>query len=136
MNCSGEYICNMTVEAECRSFRPPMPQESALEMDEEFLRLLVETNRHLAQLNTAAQLIPKPSHHRAKTTSGQYLTIWSNIPSSILNAPPHRASAITPPLSKKLQELGALIEVSNTARNRIFAYQDYLHILCQGTYLN
>lgn len=59
MNRSGEYVRNMTGEAEYRSFRPsPLPPELALEMDEEFLRLLVEANRRLAQLDTAAQLIP------------------------------------------------------------------------------
>lgn len=59
MNRSGEYVRNMTGEAEYRSFRPsPLPPEPALEMDEEFLRLLVEANRRLAQLDTAAQLIP------------------------------------------------------------------------------
>ena len=59
MNRSGEYIRNMTGEAEYRSFRPsPLPPEPPLEMDEDLLRLLVEANRRLAQLDTAAQLIP------------------------------------------------------------------------------
>ena len=59
MNRSGEYIRNMTGEAEYRSFRPaPLPPEPPLEMDEDMLRLLVEANRRLAQLDTAAQLIP------------------------------------------------------------------------------
>lgn len=59
MNRSGEYVRNMTGEAEYRSFRPsPLPPEPALEIDEELLRLLVEANRRLAQLDTASQLIP------------------------------------------------------------------------------
>ena len=59
MNRSGEYIRNMTGEAEYRSFRPAvLPPEPALELNEEMLRLLVEANRRLAQLDTAAQLIP------------------------------------------------------------------------------
>lgn len=59
MNRSGEYIRNMTGEAEYRSFRPaPLPPEPPLEMDEDMLRLLVEASRRLAQLDTAAQLIP------------------------------------------------------------------------------
>lgn len=59
MNRSGEYVRNITGEAEYRSFRPSaLPPEPALEMDEELLRLLVDANRRLAQLDTAAQLIP------------------------------------------------------------------------------
>ena len=34
---------------------------------------------------------------------------------------------------KKLQELGVLKETTNAARNRVFAYEEYLHILRQGT---
>ena len=34
---------------------------------------------------------------------------------------------------KKLQELGILKETTNSARNRVFAYEDYLQILRQGT---
>lgn len=59
MNRSGKYVSNMTGEAEYRSFRPSnLPPEPALEIDEELLRLLVEANRRLAQLDTASQLIP------------------------------------------------------------------------------
>lgn len=59
MNRSGEYVRNMTGEAEYQSFRPAaLPPEPALEMNEDLLRLLVEANRRLAQLDTAAQLIP------------------------------------------------------------------------------
>lgn len=59
MSRSGEFIRNMTGEAEYRSFRPAdLPPNPALEMDEELLRLLVESNRRLVQLDTASQLIP------------------------------------------------------------------------------
>ena len=34
---------------------------------------------------------------------------------------------------RKLQELEILKETTNAARNRVFAYEDYLHILRQGT---
>ena len=34
---------------------------------------------------------------------------------------------------RKLQELDILKETTNAARNRVFAYEDYLHILRQGT---
>ena len=37
---------------------------------------------------------------------------------------------------RKLQELGILKETTNAARNRVFAYEDYLHILRQGTWYN
>lgn len=57
MNCSGEFVRNMTGEAEYFSFRPsPLPPE--LNMDEELLRLLLEANRRLAQLDMASRLIP------------------------------------------------------------------------------
>lgn len=59
MNRSGEYVRNMAGETEYRSFRPaPLPPEPALEMNDELLPLLVDANRCLAQLDTAAQLIP------------------------------------------------------------------------------
>lgn len=59
MSRSGEFIRNMTGEAEYRSFRPTnLPPNPELEMDEELLRLLVESNRRLVQLDTASQLIP------------------------------------------------------------------------------
>lgn len=57
MNRSGEYVRNMTGEAEYKSFRPtPLPP--VLEMDEELLRHLIDANRQLAQLDTASKLIP------------------------------------------------------------------------------
>ena len=59
MSRSGEFIRNMTGEAEYRSFRPTnLPPNPELEMDEELLRLLVKSNRRLVQLDTASQLIP------------------------------------------------------------------------------
>ncbi len=57
MNRSGEYVRNMTGQAEYRSFRPsPLPPE--LNMDEELLGLLLNANRQLAQLDMASKLIP------------------------------------------------------------------------------
>lgn len=57
MNRSGEFVRNMTGEAEYFSFRPsPLPPE--LDMDEELLRLLLDANRRLAQLDMASKLIP------------------------------------------------------------------------------
>lgn len=57
MNRSGEFVRNMTGEAEYFSFRPsPLPPE--LDMDEELLRLLLDANRRLAQLDIASKLIP------------------------------------------------------------------------------
>ena len=34
---------------------------------------------------------------------------------------------------RKLQELGILKETTNAARNRVFAYENYLQILRRGT---
>ena len=59
MNRSGKYIENMTGEALYKSFQPSyLPPEPPLEIDERLLKLLVEANRQLAQLDTASRLIP------------------------------------------------------------------------------
>lgn len=59
MNRAGEYIQNMTGEAAYQSFRPsPLPPKPPLEMDKDMVALLVEANRELTALNTAATLIP------------------------------------------------------------------------------
>lgn len=59
MGRSGELIRNMSGEAEYSSFRPSnLPPNPELELNDDILRLLVETNRRLANLDTASQLIP------------------------------------------------------------------------------
>jgi len=59
MNRAGEVVVNMSGEASYNSFRPaPLPPRPALAVNDEILKLLVDANRRLAQLDTAAQLIP------------------------------------------------------------------------------
>ena len=59
MKRSGKYIENLTGEALYKSFKPsPLPPLPPLEIDENLIKLLVEANRQLAQLDTASQLIP------------------------------------------------------------------------------
>ena len=59
MNRAGEYIRNMSGEAAYQSFRPAsLPPLPPVELDAALIRLLVEANRELAKLNTAASLIP------------------------------------------------------------------------------
>ena len=59
MKRSGSYIENLSGEMAYRSFRPnPLPPVPPLEIDAEMLRLLVEANRRLAELETASRLIP------------------------------------------------------------------------------
>ena len=59
MNRAGKYIENMTGEAMYKSFQPSaLPPEPPLEINERLLKMLVEANRQLAQLDTASQLIP------------------------------------------------------------------------------
>ncbi len=59
MNRSGEYVRNLAGEAEYRSFKPSaLPPTPALEVDGEMLKLLLQANRRLAQLDTASKLIP------------------------------------------------------------------------------
>ena len=59
MNRAGEYIRNISGEAAYQSFRPAsLPPVPPVELDADLIRLLVEANRELAKLNTAASLIP------------------------------------------------------------------------------
>lgn len=59
MNRAGEYVRNLSGDAEYRSFRPaPLPPVPSLELDEEISRLIVDANRRLAMLDTASMLIP------------------------------------------------------------------------------
>ena len=65
MNRAGEYVSNGSGEAAYASFRsaalPPVPP---LELNADTVRLLVEANRSLAALNTAAGLIPSAARNR------------------------------------------------------------------------
>lgn len=59
MNRAGEYISNMTGEAAYQSFRPAaLPPAPPLELNADTVQLLIDANRALAMLNTAASLIP------------------------------------------------------------------------------
>lgn len=58
MNRSGTYIENLTGEAIYKSFKPnPLPPVPEIMMDEELVKLLVESNCKLVKLDTASQLI-------------------------------------------------------------------------------
>ena len=58
MNRAGKYVDNLTGEATYQSFRPnPLPPTPEVRMDEEIIKLLVEANKRLTQLDTASQLI-------------------------------------------------------------------------------
>lgn len=59
MSRAGEYVSNMQGEMAYRSFRPaPLPPDPGLEINDELLRLMLEANRVLQQLDLVAQLIP------------------------------------------------------------------------------
>lgn len=59
MNRAGEYISNMTGEASYQSFCPAaLPPDPPLELNDDTVQLLIDANRTLATLNTAASLIP------------------------------------------------------------------------------
>jgi hypothetical protein len=54
MNRAGAYVNHITGNATYQSFRPaPLPPES-LELNSDSVQLLIEANRELAKLNTAA----------------------------------------------------------------------------------
>lgn len=59
MNRAGEYVSNLNGEASYKSFRPSsLPPEPALNIDSNMVSKLVEANRELVKLDTAAKLIP------------------------------------------------------------------------------
>ncbi|MCR5274595.1 MAG: Fic family protein, partial [Clostridiales bacterium] len=59
LNRSGEWIKNLSGDLSYKSFRPsPLPPDPALNIDSDVVKNLVEANRNLAQLDTAAKLIP------------------------------------------------------------------------------
>ena len=59
MNRAGTYIRNMAGDAVYQSFRPaPLPPNPPLELNSETIQLVIEANRELSSLNTAAAMIP------------------------------------------------------------------------------
>ena len=59
MNRAGTYVSNLSGSAAYRSFRPsPLPPVPPLVLNEDTIRLLVDANRKLSELNTAASLLP------------------------------------------------------------------------------
>jgi Fic family protein len=55
---AGTDIKNLSGESSYRSFRPsPLPPEPMIEISDEMLKLLVEANSRLTQLDTASQLL-------------------------------------------------------------------------------
>ena len=59
MNRAGEYVSNLSGEASYKSFRPSsLSPEPALNIDSNMVSKLVEANRELVKLDTAAKLIP------------------------------------------------------------------------------
>lgn len=59
MGRSGEYVTNLSREAAYQSFRPaPLPPKPELDISSDIVKKLVEANRDLVRLDTAAKLIP------------------------------------------------------------------------------
>lgn len=59
MGRSGEYIKNLSGEAEYRSFRPaPLPPEPGIELNNDLVNILVEASKNLGMLDAAAKHIP------------------------------------------------------------------------------
>ena len=59
MTRSGEYVTNLSGEAEYKSFKPtPLPPNPELRINSEMVKNLVEANRDLVRLDTEAQHIP------------------------------------------------------------------------------
>ncbi len=59
MNRSGEWINNLTGDAQYRSFKPAgLPPDPVLDISSNMVKKLVEANRELVKLDTASKLIP------------------------------------------------------------------------------
>lgn len=59
MGRSGEFVNNFSGDAAYKSFKPaPLPPKPELNIDSDMVKKLVEANRDLVRLDTAAQLIP------------------------------------------------------------------------------
>lgn len=59
MGRSGEFVNNLSGEAAYKSFKPaPLPPNPELNIDSDMVKKLVEANRNLVRLDTAAKLIP------------------------------------------------------------------------------
>lgn len=59
MSRSGELITNLSGDAAYKSFRPsPLPPDPELNISSDIVKKLVEANRDLVRLDTAAKLIP------------------------------------------------------------------------------
>ena len=59
MGRSGELVTNLSGEAEYQSFKPsPLPPNPELNINSDIVKKLVEANRDLVRLDTAAKLIP------------------------------------------------------------------------------
>lgn len=59
MNRSGEWVNNLTGDAQYKLFKPAaLPPTPALKIDSDMVKKLVEANRELVKLDTASKLIP------------------------------------------------------------------------------
>lgn len=59
MDRSGELVTNLSGEAAYQSFKPsPLPPNPELNINSDIVKKLVEANRDLVRLDTAAKLIP------------------------------------------------------------------------------
>jgi len=59
MNQSGTYVNNLTGEMSFQSFKPnPLPPANGIEISERMLKLVVDANTKLAELNASGNLIP------------------------------------------------------------------------------
>lgn len=59
MNKSGEFIKNLSGDAEYKSFRPsPLPPKPEMDISDDMLEKLVKANKELASLDMAAKYIP------------------------------------------------------------------------------
>ena len=115
MQRAGEYITNLSGEAEYKSFRPTqLPVE--INMDAEMISLLTDATKALAILDTLSSYIPNMNLFVSMYVRKEALL------SSQIEGTQATLEDVLDPLIEK-----------NVNRNRVFAYEDYLGILRKDT---
>lgn len=112
---NGSYFFWQAVSASAKDSLETIEQLSALH--DKNIALLPKTNRKIDNLRILFDYIEKYPIIDIKHTSEQLNVSYNTVSSAV----------------RKLQDLGILKETTNSARNKVFAYSDYLDILKKDT---
>lgn len=154
MNRAGEFVDNLNGEALYKSFKPaPLPPNPELQISSDMVKKLVEANRELVKLDTAAakdslstielltdlhdrNIAALPKTNRTKDNVRALFDYIEQFPiidikrtSLALGLSYNTVSTAV----NKLVKIGILKETTNASRNRVFSYEEYLSILRKDT---